>query len=43
MNQLPRRALSRYALTFQGYILFSKLSVPDSYPCPAHALYLTCE
>ena len=38
-----RRALSRYALTFQGYILFSKLSVPDSYPCPAHALYLTCE
>ncbi len=40
MNQLPRRALSRYGLTFQGNIL-SKLSVPDAHPCPAHALHLT--
>ena len=41
MNQLPRRALSRYGLTFHGNILSSKLSVPDAHPCPAHALHLT--
>ncbi|EHX76772.1 hypothetical protein ECDEC13E_1488 [Escherichia coli DEC13E] len=28
MNQLPRRALSRYGLTFQGNILSVNLSTP---------------
>ena len=41
MNQLPRRALSRYASDFSGKYPFSKLSVPDAHPCPAHALHLT--
>ncbi|MEB7740956.1 hypothetical protein NGB58_17100 [Escherichia coli] len=31
-----RRALSRYALTFQGKLTSGKLVLPDSYPCPAH-------
>ncbi|EIQ0013734.1 hypothetical protein [Escherichia coli] len=41
MNQLPRRALSRYGLTFQGKLTSGKLVLPDAHPCPAHALHLT--
>ncbi|PQK55135.1 hypothetical protein C5Y87_21480 [Escherichia coli] len=48
MNQLqaiyePATSPCAFALwsDFSGKYPFSKLSVPDAHPCPAHALHLT--
>ncbi|EOU3634849.1 hypothetical protein ACWE79_005201, partial [Escherichia coli] len=40
MNQLPRRAFALWS-DFSEKYPFSKLSVPDVHPCPAHALHFT--